>query len=364
MAFTLTDYRRRQTNLKRRLATQDLDYAVTTDAAHLRYLVGYTGSNGLLLLGNGTPEFYTDGRYREQARRQVRGARVNVVRGGDLLVELSRYRGFSGGRPKIGYEPHLLNERSAQRMRESAKKALFVPMDNILEPLMQVKDAAEIACIKEAAAIADTAFEHALTVIRPGVRERDVAAELEYRMMRSGSERVAFETIVASGPRSALPHGLASDRKITSGDFVTLDFGATVDGYVSDITRTVVVGRATPRQKRVHALVRRAHQRAITRARAGIRCSALDRAARNLIARAGFGNRFDHGLGHGIGLIIHEGPGINPRSEAVLKTGMVVTIEPGVYFPGWGGVRIEDDVLIRPRGCTVITQSPRELIEL
>ena len=183
-------------------------------------------------------------------------------------------------------------------------------------------------------------------------------------MTRAGSEQPSFETIVASGPRAALPHGRASSRRLKRGDFVTLDFGATVEGYVSDLTRTVVLGRATTRQRRIYELIRRAQRAAVARARAGVPCRTLDSVARGIITRAGYGKRFEHGLGHGIGLRIHEGPGVNARSKTILRPGMVITIEPGVYLRGWGGVRIEDDVLIGRRGATVLTTAERTLLEL
>jgi Xaa-Pro aminopeptidase len=203
-----------------------------------------------------------------------------------------------------------------------------------------------------------------LPLIRPGVRERDLAAELEYRMTRAGSERPAFETIVASGFRSALPHGRASEKRVKRGEFITFDWGATVNGYVSDITRTVVVGKATPRQRKIYNLVLKSHDAAIAKARPGMKCADLDKVARDIIARAGYAKKFDHSLGHGIGLVIHEQPALSVRSTAILQSGMVVTIEPGIYIAGWGGVRIEDDILIRPGKAQLITSFERGLIEL
>lgn len=361
--FSLKHYRKRLTALKQRLAQEDVDYAVIMDGSRLRYLVGYTGSNGLLIVGNGKSEFFTDGRYREQVNQEVRGARPHIV-GGDLISHLAGLKLLAKGRPKIGYEPQLFSEQSAGQLRKTIKSGLFIPLPDMVAPLMQIKDADELACIKQAAGISDRAFVRALEVIRPGVSERHVAAEIEYHMTEAGSEKPAFETIVASGPRSALPHGDASARRIKAGDFVTLDFGATVNGYVSDMTRTVVVGRASARQRRIYDMVLRAQRAAVAKARAGVVCSDLDEIARRIIKRSGHGKRFDHGLGHGIGLVVHEGPSINPRNSGVLKSGMVITIEPGVYFPGWGGVRIEDDVLIQSRRGVELTKSPRALIEI
>lgn len=363
MTFTRTHYTGRQERLRRLMAAEDLDFYLTKSSSRLQYFIGFTGSNGLLILGQRGADFFTDGRYRVQAKRQVRGSRVHVGPGA-LISELRNFDGLRRGRPRVAYESHLMTEEEVLQLRKAVPKGIFVSVNKLAEPLIEVKDAAEIACIQKAADIAVAALEKTIPIIKPGVRERDVSAELEYHMSRAGSERAAFGTIVASGARSALPHGLASSKRIRKGDFVTMDFGAVVEGYASDITRTVVMGRATPRQRRVYDLVRRAQWAAVARAKPGAACVGLDRVARRMIARAGHAKRFDHGLGHGLGLQVHEGPSLNARSVAKLKSGMVITVEPGVYFPGWGGVRIEDDVVITPQGHKVLTEFERVLIEL
>jgi Xaa-Pro aminopeptidase len=203
-----------------------------------------------------------------------------------------------------------------------------------------------------------------LKLIRPGQRELDVARELEYVMLKLGSEGTPFETICASGSRSALPHGRASRKRLEAGDFVTLDFGALVNGYCSDITRTFILGRASARQRRLYRLVQTAQAQAVSQVRPGASTQAVDRAARRPITRAGFGPQFGHGTGHGIGLEVHQGPSLSPRTDGTLRPGMVVTIEPGIYVPGFGGVRIEDDVLVTRSGHRVLTTAPRHLIEL
>lgn len=356
-------HRSRIARLRKRMAAENLDYFLTTSAPQLQYLVGYTGSNGLLILSQKTSDFWTDGRYRAQASEEVFGAKVSIIPG-DLLANLPKFPALSKGRPRVGIEPGQITEKTGKRLRELLPRALYVALDDFVSPLMQIKDAGEVANIRRAAVIAETALADMLHLVKPGVRERDLAAELEYRMSRGGSERPAFETIVASGYRSALPHGRASEKKVQNGDFITFDFGATVSGYVSDVTRTVVVGKATARQKKVYNLVLKAHDVAIAKARPGMKCSDLDKVARDIITRGGFGKEFDHSLGHGIGLVIHEAPGLSVRSQQVLLTGMVVTIEPGIYIAGWGGVRIEDDILIRPGKAQVITTSDRRLLEL
>lgn len=356
-------HRQRMMSLRKRMTVEDLDVVLVTDGPQLRYLAGYTGSNGLLVVGHRAAEFITDSRYTVQAQSQVRGAKVATA-AGDLAEHLPEVDLLKRGRKKIGYEDVNIPEARARKLREVLPDALFIGFAELVSPLMVVKDPTEIALIQAAATIADLGFNAALEQIKPGVRERDVALEMEYAMMKAGSEEKAFDTIVASGPRAALPHGRASMRRIRKGDFVTMDFGATVEGYVSDITRTVVVGKPTARQKRVYDLVRRAQATAVRKARAGMACSNLDKVARNIIKRAGHGKRFGHGLGHGLGLQVHEGPAVNAKSKTILKPGMVITIEPGVYFPGWGGVRIEDDVVVTRSGNRVLTKSDRDLLVL
>jgi Xaa-Pro aminopeptidase len=345
------------------MAAEHLEYWFSTSAPQLQYFVGYTGSNGLLLLSRKSAEFFTDGRYREQAKKEVQGAKIEIVPG-DLIANLPKIPALDNGRPRVGVETALITEKTGKRLRDLLPRALFVTLDDFVSPLMQIKDAGEVASIRRAAKIAEGALAGTLPLIKPGVRERDLAAELEYRMTKAGSERPAFESIVASGYRSALPHGRASDKRVQKGDFITFDFGATIDGYVSDITRTVVVGKATARQKKVYNLVFKSHQAAIAKARPGVKCADLDKIARGIISRAGYAKEFDHSLGHGIGLVIHEAPALSSRSQAVLRSGMVVTIEPGIYITGWGGVRIEDDILIRPGKAQIITTFERHLLEL
>jgi Xaa-Pro aminopeptidase len=359
----MPNYTKRLSALRKVMRAEDLDLVLVTFGPYLRYLCGYTGSNGLLLVGHRGADFLTDFRYTTQVKTEVRGAKISIS-SGDLTEYLPELDVLKKGRKKVGIEDDCISMAKGLRLRHLLPNALFVRLPELVGPLMMVKDSSEIALIQRAAKIADVGFDTALEVIKPGVRERDVAVEMEYAMAKAGSEEKAFDTIVASGARAALPHGRASMKRIAKGDFVTLDFGATVDGYVSDITRTVVVGKPTSRQKRIYDLVRRAQATAVRKARSGMPCAKLDNVARSIIKRAGHGKRFGHGLGHGIGLQVHEGPALNAKSRTVLKTGMVVTVEPGVYLPGWGGVRIEDDIVIRGSGCRVLTKSERDLIVL
>ena len=356
-------YSARLAKLRRILEVENLDAAIINHQPHIRYLTGYTGSNGLLFVTAAEVYFYTDARYTAQAKKEVRRARV-VVDERDIWKDLPKTKAATRLRIKICFQSTYVPHATYGQLRHLLPKALLVGLEQTVEPLAMIKDAEEIAAIQKAVDISDRAFAETLTCIRPGVRELDVAAELEYVMKKAGSENQAFETIVASGYRSALPHGAASTKKIKHGDFVTLDFGATYQGYVSDITRTVVVGMPTARQKKIYELVRRAQKAALDCIRAGVTGVAADRAARQVFQRAGYAKRFGHGLGHGIGLVVHEGPALSTRSTDTLAAGMVVTVEPGIYFPGWGGVRIEDDVVITSRGTKILTKADKTLISV
>jgi len=233
-----------------------------------------------------------------------------------------------------------------------------------LDRLRWQKDADEVAAIRRAAAIADAAFLEVLPLLRPGTTEREVAAALEYAMRRGGADGVAFATIVASGPRAALPHARATDRPIGRGEFVIVDFGAVVEGYHSDCTRTVVTAPASARHREVYAVVLDALEATLATLRAGMTGREADAVARERIVRAGYGEAFGHGLGHGVGLAVHEGPRLSPREEAVLPPGTVVTVEPGIYLAGWGGCRIEDLVVVADGAPEVLTQTPKALVEV
>ena len=349
---------------QKRLAEADLDLYLVNHLPHVRYLCGFSGSSGLLLLSPRGAEFYTDSRYAEQVRREVKGARTVVPKNGQLLAEVAKSALVRGRHPRLGFQGRYLNVEAHARLQKELSGALLVSHDDLVEPQVLLKDAREIKQIEKAARVADRAFSHILKIIRPGMRELDVSRELEYVMLRLGSEGTPFETICASGVRSALPHGKASKKRLEEGDFITLDYGALVSGYCSDITRTVVLGRATPRQKRLYRIVQSAQAKAVTKIRPGASTQAVDTAARRIITKAGFGSKFGHGTGHGIGLEVHQGPSLSPRTDGALKPGMVVTVEPGIYLPGYGGVRIEDDVLVTRTGYKVLTTSPRHLIEI
>jgi Xaa-Pro aminopeptidase len=349
--------------LQVKLSKENLDFLLVTFLPHVRYLSGYSGSNGIILLSPKSSVFLTDFRYKDQAKEQVRNMKAVTVER-DLFSGLSDLSVLKGTRIKLGFETNHLTCQIYRRLKLLLPDCLLVPTEGIVEALTIRKDKGEIEKIRKAAQITDRAFSEILDFIKPGVKEMDVAAELEYRMKRYGSSAPYFETIVASGKRGALPHGIASGKRIKKGEFVTMDFGAVFQGYTADMTRTVVVGKANKKQKQVYDLVLKAQRRGISRARPGVKACDLDKTAREVIKKAGYGEYFGHGLGHGIGLVVHDNPAVNPTNQRCLEPGMVITIEPGVYLPDWGGVRIEDDILITSRGCRNLTGSEKGLIEL
>jgi Xaa-Pro aminopeptidase len=263
-----------------------------------------------------------------------------------------------------GYSSDYVTGANWQRLKDVLTDVILVKSDSVFTELGWVKDKDEIANITKACEISDIAFERILNIVKPGVREQELRAELEYQMMMLGSEKPAFETIIASGYRSALPHGVASSKKIKKGDFVTFDFGATVNGYVSDITRTIVVGKATPKQKKIYSIVLKAQKAGIRKMKAGVLGKTVDNVCRKIITDAGYGKNFGHGTGHGIGFYVHVGPSLSTMSTDKLKPNNVITVEPGIYISGWGGVRIEDDVLITKTGNRVLNKAEKKLLEV
>lgn len=353
----------RLNNLKAKLRQDNLDGLVITDPSQIRYLTGFSGDTAVLVVTPTAAELMTDFRFRDQAQLEVRGAKVNITKG-DSFTALKEHRLLSAVNARVGYCGDYMTVSAKKRLKGHLPHALLANADATLHGMGWVKDPEELVYIKKAVRIADIAFERILKIIRPGIAERELAAELEYQMLMLGSERPAFETIVASGVRSAMPHGVASQKKIDKGDFVTIDFGATVKGFVSDITRTVVVGKATPRQRKIYGIVAKAQLAGIKKVRAGVAAKSVDDAARNVIIKAGYGKDFGHGTGHGIGFYIHMGPRVSQLSNDKLMVNNVITIEPGIYIAGWGGVRIEDDVVVTKSGGQVLNRAEKKLLEL
>jgi Xaa-Pro aminopeptidase len=355
------DYRGRRHRVTQALDTRRLQALLVTHLPNIRYLCGFTGSAGLLLIASGRYTFFTDGRYREQARAEVQGARVVVPRGPILDAAA---RAIADSRVKtVGVESeHLSVAAEARLARALRSQARLRPTQGLVEEHRMVKEPAEVERIRTAVWLGSSLFGAAVAAIRPGVTELAVAAELEYAARHAGAEGMSFETIVAAGPRSALPHGVASAQVIPRRGFVVLDFGVILAGYCSDMTRTVYVGKPTARVRRMYQAVREAQQAAIEAVRPGRKVSEVDGAARSVLRRAGLARYFTHSTGHGVGLEIHEPPRIARGQQEVLRPGMVITIEPGVYVPGYGGVRIEDMVVVTTTSCEVLTPTTKELL--
>jgi len=334
-----------------------------TRIENVGWLTGFTGTNGFVLLTADRAVFATDSRYTQQAAQQCPGFEQTLL-ATSAAEEITEVLAKAGV-PRIGFEAAHLTVDLHRKYREKLPAAIeLVPTTGLIDDLRMVKDPGEIALLEEACALTDRAFQHILLFLKPGAVERDIALELEWHIRRDLGAENAFDIIVASGPRSALPHGKASDRALRQGDLVTLDFGARVGGYCADITRTVVIGRATDEQKKVHGIVLDALARAIESIRPGAAGRDVDAVARTLIRDAGYGDYFGHGLGHSLGRTVHDGQAFSVRSEVTLAERMVVTVEPGIYIPEWGGVRVEDDVLVEAGGARVLTRSPRDLLEL
>jgi Xaa-Pro aminopeptidase len=347
-----------------------LDAFLVTHLPNIRYLCGFTGSAGALLVSRNKAEFFTDGRYREQAGDEVQGARVIVARKAALAAAAERLA--ANGRKAetrapwwVGVEAEHLT--LAERFRvgvEMRSERRLKPVPPVAEVLRMVKDEEEIKLIRAAVSLGDSLFERALQVIRPGVKEVEVAAEMEYAARRGGAEGMSFPTIIAAGERSALPHARASEAAIPRSGFVVCDFGVILAGYCSDMTRTVHVDRPGGEARRLYEAVREAQQAAVDAVRPGVSVGEVDQAARKLLQKRGFGQYFTHSTGHGVGLEIHEAPKVAADGTEILKPGMVITIEPGAYIPGKHGVRIEDMVVVTERGCEVLTSSDKELVTI
>jgi len=338
-----------------------LKAAFISNTKNCSYLSGFTGDDSFLLISEEKNIFITDSRYAEQAAAQAPDFQVREYKGAmlDALFE-------ELGKNKInvmGFEDSDTFISTYKNMKRKLGVRLE-PLGDALLKQRSIKDATELGNIKKAVQVADSAFEHILGFIKPGISEMDVAAELEYNMKKNGAEKCAFDTVVASGERSSMPHGVASSRILKKGDAVTLDYGAVVSGYCSDITRTVFIGKPEEEILKIYGIVLEAQRRAIEGAFCSMRGSEIDSIARDYIKEKGYNEYFGHGLGHGIGLDIHEEPRLSPKSETIIKNGMTVTVEPGVYIPGKYGVRIEDDIVINGQEPIILTKAAKNPIIL
>jgi Xaa-Pro aminopeptidase len=356
-----TTHSDRLTRLRAHVASAGVDGVVLTKATNRQYVTGFAGSAGIAIVSAVGASLIADFRYVEQATAQA--PEFTVVRATGPLIEAAGAVVKEMGLRRIGVEADAMPVGTYRKLATAVAPAEVVPLDGI-DRVRWIKSADEVDSLRKAMRISDESFAAVLPMIHAGVREHEIAVALEDQLRRRGAQKIAFDTIVASGPRSALPHGVATDRVIGRGEFVTVDYGGIVDGYCSDCTRTVVTAPASDRHHELYMLVLRAQRAALDGLRPGITGREGDRLARDVIVAAGHGDAFGHGLGHGLGLAVHEGPTLSPREDAVLPAGSVVTVEPGVYLAGWGGVRIEDVVVLTDTGCQNLTGLAKTLIEV
>ncbi|QFT89757.1 putative peptidase [Bacillus sp. THAF10] len=349
------------TKLRESFQSAGVDALLVTSAKNRQYLTGFTGSAGLAIISEDRAVFITDFRYTEQAAKQCEGFEIVQHKGGlvEEIANVVKDLGIS----KLGFEQDHVTF-STYLSYKTGIQADLVPVSGVIEKLRLIKSEQEIKILKEATQIADAAFEHILTYIKPGLTELEVSNELEFFMRKQGAKCSSFDIIVASGYRSALPHGVASDKVIEKGEFVTMDFGAHYKGLNSDITRTIAVGEPTDELRTIYNIVLEAQLRGMKGIKAGITGREADALTRDYITEKGYGEYFGHSTGHGLGMEVHEGPSLSTKSDTVLEPGMVVTVEPGIYVAGLGGVRIEDDTVVTETGNETLSFSTKELIIL
>ena len=332
----------------------DNEGVLISGRANIFYYSGFASEDAFLYIAKDKRVIVTDSRYTIQASQQADGYEVFSGKLGKLLSIVSE--------SYIWFEDECLPFSQYAAISAGTADKSFVPKQSEISEMRRIKDDDEIRRIAAAEELGDRAFSHILEFIKPGMTEKEIALELEMFMRKCGAERTSFETICASGARSAMPHGTASDKTVEKGDLLTLDFGCVLDGYCSDMTRTISIGGMDDRQTEIYSVVRNAQNAALTKICAGRQCSEIDAFARNVIADGGYGECFGHSLGHSVGIEIHESPNLSPRSEDILHAGNVVSVEPGIYIEGFGGVRIEDLVVVLEDGCRNLTSSDKNII--
>jgi Xaa-Pro aminopeptidase len=361
-----TPFALRRRALKKQLHEAGLSAVIVTQPASWYYLTGFTGEAGSLVVSEHNTTLITDSRFTEQARRETRGVRV-IQQASGLSTSVGQFLKILAGRgrSKVGFPAGHVTVAQLQAMKKAAgARVRWAPAEGYVERLRGHKDAQELAAMRRAAALADKVMAKALRLLKPGVRELEVAAEIEYQMRQLGASGPAFETIVAFGARSAFPHARPTDKRLKKNELVVLDMGAILAHYCSDITRTVVVGKASPKVRGWHKAVQEARTAAVAAVRAGVTCGEVDAAARQVLAGYKLDRYFTHSTGHGLGIEVHEDPRVAKGQKQKLEPGNVVTIEPGVYIPGVGGIRIEDDVAVHSGETEVLTRAPRDIIEI
>jgi Xaa-Pro aminopeptidase len=354
----------RRQNLARCLADEGLDALLNTSPISVSYLTGFSGDSSHLILAPGRAVLVSDARYTEQIAAECPGLETVIRPTAQTVLQASAGVLNRLGARAIGFESNHLTVADWETFRDLVKTAEWKPGRDRVERLRAVKDPSEVAAIREAIDFAERAFTVFRALLRPEDREKDLCDALDHYMRRTGAQGASFPSIVAVGERAALPHAPPTEKAVAEDDLLLVDWGASGRFYKSDLTRILSTRRISPKLEEVYKVVLTAQERAIRTIRPGVKGCDVDAAARTVIAEAGYGDFFGHGLGHGIGLQVHEGPALRPDSDAVLEPGMVTTVEPGIYLPGWGGVRIEDDVLVTPDGCEVLTRVAKDLASI
>lgn len=352
-------YSERISKLRGLMNQKGLDGVLLVGDFNRNYMSGFTGDESFAVITPKDAVFITDSRFTEQAKQQVADFECQEYKK-DIITYLKELL-LKLNVTKLGFEEDIISYSEYAKYKEKFECEL-IPLDGMVESLRIIKDKNEIEAIKGAAQIADKAFEHMLSFIKAGMTEREIGLELEFTMKKLGAKDLSFPSIVASGVRSCLPHGQATDKVVENGDFLTLDFGCVYNDYCSDMTRTVAIGQPSDKMKEIYSVVLEAQLSALKAIKEGVTGAYVDKIARDYIAEKGYGKYFGHGLGHGVGRQIHEAPRVSPMGNMELKEGMIITDEPGIYIPDFGGVRIEDLILVIKDGCEVLSNSPKELI--
>ena len=336
----------------------NVDAFLVTSPENRRYMSGFTGTSAMCLILPDKAYLLTDFRYIEQAKAQA--PEFEIIKTG--VKPFENVKELVASAKRMGFEEDHMTFAEYHKLKETLQNVELSPQVKCLTDLRAIKEPEELEKIRKAVEIADSGFDHILKYVKVGQTEEEIAIELEFHMRKAGASGPSFDFIAASGWRSAMPHGVASSKTIEKGDSFTLDFGAIYQGYCSDITRTIVFGEPDEKQRQIYEIVLKAQQAAIEAVKPGVTGKDVDAVARDVITEAGYGDYFGHGLGHSVGLAIHENPRCSPNDDTVIESGMVITVEPGIYLPGWGGVRIEDIVVVTKNGCEVLTQAPKEFI--
>jgi len=344
--------------LRNKLFQKEIDGLLVMKPENRKYLSGFSGTAGSLVVTRDQLFLLTDFRYIEQAEQECR--QWQVIETKTSLFDSLKTHLQDWKISRLGYEEDFLTHKQFLELSKKVPDGALFPAAGMVEDLRIIKSRDEITRIIDSARLADEAFTHILDYLKPGCAEIEISLEMEYFMRKGGAKRIPFDIIIASGVRGAMPHGAASDKQLQPGDLVTMDFGCEFNDYCSDITRTVCLGAPTETQEYIYRIVLEAHDAGVNSIRQGVKASEVDQATRSVIEKYHYGENFRHSTGHGVGLIVHENPVISFKEGTILQAGMVITVEPGIYLPGWGGVRIEDMVLVEEKGARLLTNAPRD----